>query len=379
MLCMPTVSIPSSLRGSTGIVTVSSTLAILFGLLTLTNWAAQSHLGHEAFLIPFTTRATAAALFTLLGFSLWEFGCRGPTPWRAASVRIVALGVVFVSMASLAAFLFQEDVARHGLLKRGHVVTVDPSTMSPAAAIGFVMIGSALFWLPSESLWARRAAQCLLLGTLVTASTALANFCYGTTPHYAIEPFTSMPLPMALTFIALCIGMLYARSDFELMAPLRSHRLGGVLARTSLPGIAASPLLLGWLFLKGEQLEFYGFESAAAVYAVAMAAVLARVVWYSARTLNDLDAQHERAQQQKRDWRILSELDPLTGVLNRRSRTTASIENGLGACETASRWHASCSTSITSKRSTMCMDTWSATRSSKWSPRHSRNIAARPI
>ena len=87
------------------------------------------------------------------------------------------------------------------------------------------------------------------------------------------------------------IGMLYVRRDFELMMPIRSQHIGGVLARMSLPGIVASPLMLGWFFLKGEQLELYGFESAVAVHAVAMVAVLTRVMWYSARTLNEVDQQ----------------------------------------------------------------------------------------
>jgi diguanylate cyclase (GGDEF)-like protein len=112
---------------------------------------------------------------------------------------------------------------------------------------------------------------------------------------------------------------LFARPDLEIMAPIRSQRLGGLAARTLLPAAVSVPLLLGWVKLQGEELGLYQLEFGTAVHTVSTIIAFAVLVWYCARTLNHADEQRDLAQRAQQELRILSEFDPLTGVLNRRS------------------------------------------------------------
>jgi diguanylate cyclase (GGDEF)-like protein len=308
-----------SVEGVPFIVTTSSTLAILIGLTTLLSKAASAFSLHDIVPAPASLTPNVAAMFTLVGLALWSFLIRTSDRWRSFVVRGIGLAIVLVAMVAVANELFAEWEPHNGPTRYNRLRAAVAGPLEPATAAAFVMLGSAIFWLPAKGIWPRRAAQCLLLATLVVCAIAAARSFYGTETTYAIDPYTSIPLTTAVILILLSVGMLYARRDFELMVPIRSHRMGGVLARTSLPGIAASPLMLGWFFLKGEQMELYGFESAVAVHAVAMVAILARIIWYSARTLNEVDMQREHAHQRERDLQVLSDLDPLTGVLNRRS------------------------------------------------------------
>jgi diguanylate cyclase (GGDEF)-like protein len=296
------------------IVTLSSTLAILVGLVSLISRAL-----HNIVPAPMALSPTVATLFTLVGMAIWAFLIQTSAQWRSFVVRGIGLAIVLVATVAVANELFRDAKANPTMAGYDQLRARAFSPLEPATAAAFVMLGSALFWLPSSGAWPRRAAQCLLLATLFVSTIAAARSLYGTETTYAIDPYTSIPWATAVVLILVSVGLLYTRRDFELMMPIRSHRMGGVLARTSLPGIAASPLMLGWFFLKGEQMEFYGFESAVAVHAVAMVAILGRIIWYSARTLNEVDLQREHAGQRERDLRLLSDLDPLTGILNRRS------------------------------------------------------------
>jgi diguanylate cyclase (GGDEF)-like protein len=308
-----------TVEGIPFIVTASSTLALLGGLTTLICAACNAALSNGRWAISLVMTPTVAMLFTLVGMALWSFLLNTSASWRSFVVRGAGLAIVLVSTVAWASDLFREEVGLRENMRQRAVEELAIGRLEPATAVAFILLGTALFWLPSAGVWPKRTAQCLLLTTLFISSIAVARAWYGTETLHATDPYTSIPVTTALILLFVSIGMLYARRDFELMMPLRSQRMGGVLARTSLPGIAASPLMLGWFFLKGEQLELYGFESAVAVHAVAMVAVLARVTWYSARTLNEVDRQQEDARQRERDLRILSDLDPLTGVLNRRS------------------------------------------------------------
>ncbi len=296
-----------------------SGVAIIGGLTTLASATLNEFLPREAWHLPLALTPLAATLFVLVGSSLWAFLSRTSGRWRVVVVRTLSLAVVMVSMVALAEDIFRDHSAATPASTRAKIGPGAQDGLEPATAAAFVMLGSAIFWLPAVGRSPRLVAQCLLLGTMFIASIAAARSWYGTETEFTIDPYTSIPWVTAVGLILACIGVLYSRRDFELMTPLRSERMGGVLVRTSLPGVAASPLMLGWFFLKGEQLELYGFESAVAVHAVAMVAVLSRIMWYGATKLNEVDRQRELARQQEQDWRVLSALDPLTGLLNRRS------------------------------------------------------------
>jgi diguanylate cyclase (GGDEF)-like protein len=298
------------------IVMLASGGALLMSAAVLLTWTLHSvGMGMDLAAVR-NMKIDTAALLGLVGAALWIF-CYPPAPWRNFAVRMCGIWISMVATVTIAQFAF--GYVNDSLTEVGEMPLGLSGRMALLTAVSFDLVGAALFWLPSNSLMARRAAQCLLLTTLLISLFVVVGFFYGSEVVNKLEGRGSTALHTALTFMLLSVGMLYARNDFELTAPIRSNRIGGLLAKTSLPGLTAVPILFGWLLLKGEQMEFYGFASGVAVYVVVTVAVLGRIVWYSAQTLNDVDRQHQEAREREHEARLLSSLDPLTGVINRRA------------------------------------------------------------
>jgi len=103
------------------------------------------------------------------------------------------------------------------------------------------------------------------------------------------------PLPAVTAFLALAIGILYARPNRGWMATITSHRLGGVLARRLLPIAILVPLGLGALRLVSVEVGVPSTILGLMFYVLAnMVALTVFVVWY-ATALNRLDEKRTRA------------------------------------------------------------------------------------
>ena len=298
------------------IVTLASAGALVMSAAVLLTWTLYgAGLGIDLPAVR-NMKIDTAALLGLVGAALWIF-CYPSGPCRNFAVRMCGIWVSMVATVTIAQLAFGH--VQDAIADSDEMSLRLSGRMALMTAISFDLLGAALFWLPSNSRMARRVVQCLLLSTLLISLFVVVGYFYGCEVVNTLEGQGSTALHTALSFMLLSIGMLYARDDFGLTAPIRSNRIGGLLAKTSLPGLTAVPILFGWLLLKGEQMEFYGFASGVAVYVVVTVAVLGRIVWYSARTLNDVDRQHQEAREREHEARLLSTLDPLTGVINRRT------------------------------------------------------------
>jgi len=182
-----------------------------------------------------------------------------------------------------------------------------------------MLLAPSLLLASSRRLWTGRLLQGLVLTSMFISGLCLVGYAYDISALFRFDPFASMAIHTAATVVVVCIGLLYVRPDLEVMAPIRSQRLGGLAARTLMPAAVSVPLLLGWVKLQGEVLGLYQIEFGTALHTVSTIIAFAVLVWYCAQTLNEADEQRDLAQQAQRELRILSECDPLTGVLNRRS------------------------------------------------------------
>jgi diguanylate cyclase (GGDEF)-like protein len=179
-------------------------------------------------------------------------------------------------------------------------------------------LGGALLLVTFNSRVAHRIAQCLLLVPMLISLFVVIGYFYGSTLVYLNFGQASTTLYGAAAFVLCSFAVLFSRSDLELVAPFRTERMGGLLAKVSFPGLILIPILFGWLLVKGEELGYFGTSSGAAMYVVVIVALFARIEWYSSKLLNEVDRQRSEAKQREHEFRLTSNLDPLTNVLNRR-------------------------------------------------------------
>jgi len=297
------------------VVRTASTAAALVGLIVLIGWGFDIESLKTALPGYGSMEVSTAVAFILMGISLNEFARHGTRRSQLIAQSAAAL-VLLIGVGSIV-----EQVVG---LKFGIDALLSPALgpqgpMSVLSGGCLLMLAVALLLLPSRRLWTGRLLQGLVLTTLLISGLCLVGYAYDISTLFRVDPYTTLAMHTAAALVIMCIGLLYARPDLEIMAPIRSQRLGGLAARTLLPAAVSVPLLLGWVELQGEELGLYQLEFGTAVHTVSTIIAFAVLVWYCARTLNQADEQRDLAQRAQHELRILSEFDPLTGVLNRRS------------------------------------------------------------
>lgn len=275
-------------------------VAVIGGLVLL-GWALDSEVLKSTLPGLVTMKTDTALSFVLAGFSLWSLGS-GPgglfrrLGWGCAVV-VALVGLLTLSEYALGWNLgIDELLARD---QRGGVGTAQPGRMSHIGALNLLLIGVALLLSHCRCAW--RTAQALALVAGLDSMLVLIGYAFGATALYqGVVFYTQMALHTAATFVGLCVGLLLARPDRGLMAVLTSENAGGVLARRLLPAALGIPAILGWLRLVGEQAGLYDREFGVSVSVVSSIGLFTALLWWSASSLNRVDAQHRQAEEKFR-------------------------------------------------------------------------------
>jgi PAS domain S-box-containing protein len=137
----------------------------------------------------------------------------------------------------------------------------------------------------------------LSLAALLIALLALLGYAYGVAAFYRFGAYYGMALHTAGAFLALSLGILFARPDRGFMAVVSSVTDAGHLARRLLPAAVLVPFLAGWLRLLGQRAGWYETEFGLALFALSNIVVFAVLVGWSAGSLQRLETERERAQE----------------------------------------------------------------------------------
>jgi diguanylate cyclase (GGDEF)-like protein len=295
----------------------ASAAVLMLSAIVLFAWAIQGMVPHFPLQRIRSIKFDTAALFGLAGVAL--FVCRRPHPnWRRLVIRLCGMCILLTATISFAEIVAAGNLQGSRWLVFGKLPGASAERMELATAVSFALLGAALILIVSKSTVALRTAQCLLLVPLLLSLVMLIGYFYGSSLVYSSFGHASTTIYTATAFILSSLAILFSRNDLELVAPFRSERLGGLVAKASLPGLIAVPILFGWLLVKAVETEYISFASGTAIYVVVVVALLGRIVWYTSRTLNELDQQRAEARKREDELRTTSTLDPLTKVLNRR-------------------------------------------------------------
>jgi diguanylate cyclase (GGDEF)-like protein len=305
--------------------------ALLLGAAVLVAWAI--HALEPQIVLPKlrSMKCNTAVLFTLVGLAL--FFCQRPyAAWSRYVIRACSVVVLIAASLTILEFVTGSDLGIDELLQLDDTSRHLPGRMALATAISFVGLAGSTLLVTFKSRAAHRIAQSLLLVPMLISLFVVIGYFYGSSVVYLNFGQTSTTLYGATAFVLCSIAVLFSRNDLELVAPFRTERMGGLMAKVSFPGLILIPILFGWLLVKGEELGYFGTASGAAIYVVVIVALFARIEWYSSKLLNEVDRQRSEAQRRENEFRETSNLDPLTNVLNRRGlwdRIEAEWNRGL--------------------------------------------------
>jgi PAS domain S-box-containing protein len=135
---------------------------------------------------------------------------------------------------------------------------------------------------------------------------ALVNLAYAERAEdcSVVADFISMGLPTSVALAALSLGILGARPNRGLMAVLTGPGPGGVMARRLLPACVLVPLLIGWVGVRGERLNYYGPSTGASVLIVANVVVVIGLIWVNAGLIDRMEDQRLAAHNALRESEV---------------------------------------------------------------------------
>jgi len=240
-----------------------------------------------------------ALAFILAGVSLWLQAPEKPRRKARRVGQVLASAVFLVGLLRLAEISFGWHLGIDRILFRESLDSTGagyPNRIPPNAAESFFLIGSALLFLDVK-FRRRRPAQILALVAGMITLLAVIGYAYGVHSFYGLASFMPLPLNAAMAFLALCIGILFARPDAGLAPLFSSRTAGGIVARRLLPIAIALPILLGWLRLIGQRSGLYGTEFGTALSVVTYIVVFGTLVYRNARLLHQTDLGRVQAEE----------------------------------------------------------------------------------
>lgn len=288
----------------------ASAMTTLVGCLVLFGWWVDLEFIKNCFSLSIVTmKANAAVCFILSGMSLWlSQGGDGTDKgvascsWFSLLSRVCATSVLVIAALTLSQYLFGWNLGIDELLLRDSpnaLMTSHPGRMGLNTAVNFLLIGRVLELVGEaktrRSYW--YAQICALIAALISLQ-AIIGYAYGVEILYGFPAYsTSMALHTAVTFIVLCISLLWTYPNEGLMQIVTSETYGGLLARRLLLAAIAVPLVLGWLILQGLIAEFYEPAFAVSLLVLVLIVSFCVLIWESAGALEGMGIQRDRVKE----------------------------------------------------------------------------------
>jgi two-component system, cell cycle sensor histidine kinase and response regulator CckA len=289
---------PRSVRRLLGFACFSSYLVLVVSVLVLIGWTADIPHLTSVIIGRITMKPLTAVGFMLIAGSL---GFNGAW-WRVAQARfpriarICALSAAFLGLLTILEYAvpFNAGIDNFLLKEVAESPAEHPGRMSPASAIGLVLLGLALLSLDGRSRGLLQFSQnCGLTAMLLGLLSSIGHLYRA---DAFTEAFTDVPIAVHSAFLFLVLGcaVLAVRPQRGMAAVIASAHLGGEAARRILPLAMGAPIVIGWLRLLGQRSGLYGTEFGIAIFATTTVLIFALIVWSSARSLNQMDAQRRK-------------------------------------------------------------------------------------
>lgn len=251
-----------------------------------------------------TMGSHTALCFALASTGLFLLRAEHTKSWKRRVAQALASLVIVISVLTLGqwyAWGFGIDQFLQGGI--GHIF---PGRMPVATALVFLAFGLALLLLDVEvRRW--RPAEFLSFTAALIGLLALIAYGYSFISVFEISNRRPLAFHAVLLLIAFSFGILTARPQRGLMSVVTSHRIGGMMMRRMLPAAVGIPVLMGWLIMEGQRGGLYPSVLSLSYYTLSIIVIFSTVTWLTAASLQRIDIQRQKAQQQVR--RLNAELE----------------------------------------------------------------------
>lgn len=271
--------------------------AILGGMLSLTGWALDrpsltDWLGSGISQMPNN------ALSLLMAGAALLFLHQGMRRVAAAIGGIVGL----VGAATFFEHLSGIDLGIDRLLisrEWGQHAAMAPGRMGVPASISLSLVG--LAFVLSQWPGTRRLSVLAALVTGMIATLSIVGYTFNADPLFTVPRWTAISFQTSTMILALAAGLVICCQDVLPMKVLRRDSAAGFMVRRALPGVLLLPLVLGWLFLRGERADLFDTAFAMALLVIGLMVLLSLLLWWTAAAVGRHEAALHRSREQLGD------------------------------------------------------------------------------
>jgi PAS domain S-box-containing protein len=227
------------------------------------------------------------------GLALWLMVVDQQNKTTRIVATLLATFVTVLGILNSVEYLWSVDFHIDQLLfsDPGGPNTPTPGRMSPITAGLFVVNGLALLLFGKVSRW----LLSLSLVSLTTATLALVGYALDVGALYSFDPYTSVAIHTALSFVLLSLGILAAGPTLGLERVIVSDSVGGGIARVLGASLPIALFVLAALSFAGEKAGYYEAHFALALLVMSSIVVATALTLWMATKLRNVDIQRQQA------------------------------------------------------------------------------------
>ena len=237
-----------------------------------------------------TMKVNTALGFLASGIALWLLQPEQTGVAARRAGMTLAAATTILGALSLAQYAMGIDFGIDNSLipePEEALMTSRPGRMAPGTALCFLLTGMALWLLDRPFPNGYWLAPYLVLPPLGIAFTALLGYLYEFATLYGPGPYTAMAVHTAVAFFTLCVGILLARPQHGWVRALTANTPGAGMLRRMLPAMMVLvPLMVRLRLLEEESNSLLATELAHWLAVIGIMALLAIVLWWSARAVD---------------------------------------------------------------------------------------------
>lgn len=263
-------------------------LIVAIGALALLSWVIDVDAGKRVLPSFPTMKFNTALCFIVIGFIIRRKSQLGVTfDSHDSVIAVLALLVFAVSALTLLEYGLGWQLGIDNLVIMDTETAPEdwPGRMSVATALCFSVLALASLTALMPVRHATLIQQLLALSVVIIAGSALLGYVYGI-QQLRLSIFSSMALHTSILFVLSGSAILIVRPRDGLMSSATSHYIGGRSLRRLLPFIIVTPVLMGWLSLRGVAGDYYTAAFGFALTSLSSILVLGFVGWLGAEALN---------------------------------------------------------------------------------------------
>ncbi|HET7288402.1 MAG TPA: hypothetical protein VFI71_13065, partial [Pyrinomonadaceae bacterium] len=244
-----------------------------------------------------TMKANTAVCLMLAAVSLFLIEGRTASPLRRRISQLLAAVVAIVGLITLSEhvlgwnsgldqLLFHESAKEAGLSF--------PGRMGVAASLNFSLLGISLMLLDARARRWFRVANLLVFCVIGITLLVFLYYFYDIERDQSFTYYFTIALHTVVAFFCFCAAILLARPERGVITAVLGNSPGAIVARRMWPSLLIV-ILMGWI-VTNRNSGWYSQGLATTMFVLAVLALLAALIWWTAVSLNRTDRERSVAE-----------------------------------------------------------------------------------